>query len=393
MSRRDDDQGPATSRAGDEHAGGGAPRGSLDALQARLVAASRELTRARRRRARRRGAVCAALIVLVTPPALAATGVWRPTLGDGEGPAPAISADAPPPDQLATLGVLRRAQTEADRGVATRYALKFVDSPSLKGVRTDSIRLLAQSDQDRGVVLVPVERYERRLPGDIPEELRRRVERTIHDALCVYQLDSVDGAGAACYSTADVKEGRAWGMLGHRALWIVPDGVTTVRTEYARRDPIVAPVRDNAAIFTAPEGPAEERRTTWLDADGKAVRVIERALGGATGAPPLAPRAAGATHTGVVTRVGRIGQGLDAGYELVLRMRRPGFYVVLERPACAGKTRVRGFAGTTSREMRMPITPSFGDFGNERWCPGVYRGIVRVPRARKPAGTFSFRVR
>lgn len=273
MSRRDDDQAPATPRAGHEH---GAPRGSLDALQARLVAASRELTRVRRRRARRRGAVCAALVVLVTPPALAATGVWRPTLGDGEGPAPAISADAPPPDQLATLGVLRREQTEADRGVATRYALKFVDSPSLKGVRTDSIRLLAQSGQDRGVVLVPVQRYEHRLPEEIPEELRKRVERTIEDALCVYQLDSVDGASVACYSTADIRDGRAWSMLGHRSLWIVPDGVTKVRTEYADHEPIEAAAHDNAVIFTAPEGPVEERRTTWLDADGKAVRVIVR---------------------------------------------------------------------------------------------------------------------
>ena len=65
----------------------------LVTLQARFVDASRELSRARRRRVRRRGAICAALIVLITPPALAATGVWRPTLGDGSGPSPQISAD------------------------------------------------------------------------------------------------------------------------------------------------------------------------------------------------------------------------------------------------------------------------------------------------------------
>ncbi|MDA0182089.1 hypothetical protein OJ997_17420 [Solirubrobacter phytolaccae] len=365
---------------------------SLDTLQQRLVQASRELSRARRRRARRRGAVCAALVVLVTPPALAATGVWQPTLGDGEGPAPAISADAPPPDQLALLGVLRREQTEADRGVATRYALKFVDSPGLKGVRTDSIRLLAQSKEDRGVVLVPVERYEHRLPGEIPEELRKRVERTIDDALCIYHLDSVDGAGVACYSSADVKEGRAWGMLGHRSLWIVPDGVASVRTEYGDRDPVVAAVRDNAAIFTAPEGRVDERRTVWLDADGRSVRVIERPTGGGTVPPPPAP-ALGARHSGVVERVGVRGSGRAAQYELRLRMREHGYYVVLQRPACAGKRRVREFAGGSSDEYRMPVTPMFGDLSNASWCPGVYRGIVRAPRALKPAGTFSFRVR
>jgi hypothetical protein len=340
--------------------------------------------------------VCAALVVLVTPPALAATGVWRPTLGDGDGPAPAISADAPPPDQLAMLGVLRREQTEADRGVATRYALKFVDSPGLKGVRTDSIRLLAQSKADRGVVLVPVERYEPQnppLPADAPEAVRKALEQPpIGDALCIYHLDSVDGAGVACHSSADVKEGRAWGMLGHRSLWIVPDGVASVRTEYGDRNPIVATAHDNAVIFTAPEGRVDERRTVWLDKDGKTVRVIERPTGGAT-VPPPPPPARGARHSGVVERVGVTGQGADARYQLLLRMRARGYYVVLERPACAGKRRVREFAGTMGRELRMPVTPSFGDLGNARWCPGAYRGSVRVPRARKPAGTFSFRVR
>ena len=282
---------------------------SLDALQERLVAASRELTRARRRKVRRRGAVCAALVVLVTPPALAATGVWRPTLGDGRGRAPEISTDAPPPDQLALLGVLRREQTEADRGVATRYALKFVDSPGMKGVRTDSIRLLAQSDQDRGVVLVPVKHYERRLPGEIPPELRKRAEKTIDDALCVYQLD-IDGAGVACYSSEDVKQGNVWMGLGRRTFMLVPDGVASVRTEYADRDPIDAPVRENAVVFTRPDGPLAERRIVFLDADGKSVHVVDREIGPRQ-APPTRP-AAGATRTGGVRHVRLQGQGRGA---------------------------------------------------------------------------------
>jgi hypothetical protein len=366
--------------------------GYLDNLQARLVDASRELSRARRRRARRRGAWCAALIVLVTPPALAATGVWRPQLGDGKTPAPEISADSPPAAQLALLGVLRRGQTDADRGIASRYALKFVSSPSITGVRTDSIRLLAQSSQDRGVVLVPVERYERRLPGEIPDELRKRLEVTIDDALCIYQLDT-DGAGVACYSSADIKEGRAWMMLGHRALWIVPDGVISVRTEYTDHAPITAPAHDNAVIFSAPEGRAEERRSTFLDADGKPVRVIERPTGGGPGLAPAAP-APGATHSGAVRRIGVRGTGLEAVYELRVRLpRHHGGYVVLERPACAGKRRVRSFAGGNASEIPVGIAPSFGDQRKTRWCPGTYRGSVRLPRARRPIGTFSFRVR
>lgn len=370
--------------------------GYLDDLQSRLVDASRELSRARRRHARRRGAWCAALIVLATPPALAATGVWRPQLGDGKTPAPEISADSPPADQLALLGVLRREQTETDRGVASRYALRFVGAGSITGVRTDSIRLLAQSSQDRGVVLVPVERYERRLPGELPEQLRKRLEVTIDDALCVYQLD-IDGAGAACYSTADVKAGRAWMMLGHRAMWIVPDGVASVRTEYADHAPITAPAKENAVIFSAPEGRVLELRATFLGEDGKPLLVIDRSPKPAPSpapapAAPAAP-ATDVTHTGVVHGIGVRGVGGDAVYELQVRMAgAPGSYVVLERPACVGKRRVRSFYGSSAPFTVIAIPPSFGDFGAVRWCPGTYRGTIRPQRARKPIGTFSFQV-
>lgn len=368
--------------------------GYLDDLQSRLVDASRELSRARRRRARRRGACCAALIVLFTPPALAATGVWRPQLGDGKTPAPKISADSPPVEQLALLGVLRRAQTEADRGVASRYALRFVGAGSITGVRTDSIRLLAQSSQDRGVVLVPVERYERRLPGELPEDLRRRVEVTIDDALCIYQLD-VDGAGAACYSTADVKAGRAWMMLGHRSMWVVPDGVASVRTEYADHAPITAPAKDNIVIFSAPKRRVQELRTTFLDPDGKPLLVTDRNPKPIpTPAPAPAAPANDVTHTGVVHGIGVRGAGADAVYELQVQMAgSPGSYVVLQRPACAGKRRVRSFYGSSTPFTVIAIPPSFGDFATARWCPGTYRGTIRPQRARKPIGTFSFQVR
>src|SRR4051794_30089378 len=249
----------------------------LDLLQEQFVAASRELHARKRRRVRRRGAVCAALLVLITPPALAATGVWRPQLGDGKGPAPEIATDQPPPDQLAMLSVLRRPQTDADRGVASQYALKFVDSPSIKGVRTDSIRLLAQSEQDRGIVLVPVARYAPqplpKLPADTPPEVLKAINRpAIDNALCLYQLD-IDGGGVACRSTADIREGRAWMMLGHRSFWLVPDGVATVRSEFAGHAPIDTAVQGNTALFTAPA--VEARRTTFLDAHGKAVLKIE----------------------------------------------------------------------------------------------------------------------
>ncbi len=366
----------------------------LDTLQEQFVAASRELHRARRRRVRRRGAVCAALIVLITPPALAATGVWRPELGDGRTPAPEIAEDAPPPDQLAALGVLRRPQNDADRGVASRYALKFVSSPAVQGVRTDSIRLL--SSADRGIVLVPVRRYKRQpppIPADAPPEVRKLLDPPpIDDALCIFQID-VDGAGTGCYSTADVREGRVWMALGRRALWLVPDGVASVRSEYEDGQSVDAPVRGNAAVFAVPgKQQIMAQRTTFLDAAGKPVRVIEPPHGGRGMAllPAEAdPPAPGSTHSGVVRRV-----AIRADrYELLVRLpRRASITLVLYRPGCLSPRRVVERQGTILSALRqIDVHPSLGDRDNPTWCRGTYRGYLRVDGKRR--GTFSFAVR
>ena len=363
----------------------------LDSLQEQFVAASRELHRARRRRVRRRGAVCAALLVLITPPALAATGVWRPELGDGRTPAPEIAADAPPADQLATLGVLRRPQSDADRGVASRYALQFVSSPAIQGVRTDSIRLL--SSADRGIVLVPVHRYKRQpppIPADAPPEVRKLLDPPpVDDALCVFQID-VDGAGTGCYSTADVREGRVWMALGHRALWIVPDGVASVRSEYEGGQSVDAPVRDNAAVYEVPGKQIVAGRTTFLDAAGKPVRVIEGEHGRFKGLPAeIDPPAPGAKHSGAIRRVALRGDR----YELLIRApRRATLTLVLHRPACLSPRRVVQRQGTILSALRqIDVHPSLGDNDNATWCPGAYRGFLRVNGKR--LGTFSFTVR
>jgi hypothetical protein len=289
------------------------------------------------------------------------------------------------------LSVLRRPQTEADRGAASQYALQFVDSPSIEGVRTDSIRLLAQSSQDRGIVLVPVTRYVPRtppLPADTPPEVRRTIERPpIENALCLYQLD-IDGGGVACRSTADVREGRAWMMLGHRSFWLVPDGVATVRSEYADHAPIETAVHQNVGLFTAPQ--AETLRTTFLDNDGKAVRTIEQPRGEILKGPAakVDPPASGATHTGAISRVALRGEY----YELLVRAARPrSLTVVLDRPACAGRRHVSEAPGSVRGEQQSVVVhPSLGDFHRAHWCPGTYRGAVRVNHKR--VGTFSFRV-
>ena len=186
-------------------------------------------------------------------------------------------------------------------------------------------------------------------------------------------------------------------MLGRRSMWIVPDGVSSIRTEYTDHAPITAPANENIVIFSAPESPLQERRTTFLDQDGQPVLVIDRSASPAPAdaAPAPAPAApeTDVTHTGVVHGIGVRGAGLEAVYELQVRLNgSPGSYVVLERPTCAGKQRVRSFYGSSTPFTVIAIPPSFADFRNARWCPGTYRGTIRPQGARKPIGTFSFQV-
>jgi hypothetical protein len=373
----------------------------LDRLRDQLVDASRELHGRRRPHWWRRGGAAAAVVVLVGAPALAATGVWRPQIGDGKQPAPKITAEAPPADQLATFGVLRRPQTALDRSAASRAALRLLNGTSIKGVRTNSVRLLAQSPRDRGIVLVPVARYvpvSPELPADTPPEIRKALKRPpIDNALCLFQLD-VDGAGVACWSSADVQQGRAWQSLGHRATWILPDGVATVRSEYPGHASIETAVTDNAATFTEPDGRHGSPRITFLDAHGATVKLIEPPKpppGAITGLPaehdPVAP---GSTHSGAIRRVAISGFGLDARYELLIAQPRTLMMrVILYRPACAGKRRVYdGEQGASGRRTQRIVHPSLGDPKRAQWCPGHYHGYVRESPTGKRLGSFSFRV-
>lgn len=375
----------------------------LDTLHDGLVDASRRLSAQRRRRWRRRGGAATALVLVVGAPALAATGVWRPPIGDGREPAPKITAQAPPADQLALLGVLRRPQTAADRGATTLDALRLIGGRSVTGVRTNSIRLLSDSPRNGGLVLVPVARYARPrmpVPADTPPEWRERLNPPpVDDALCVFQLKGA-GAGVACWSTADVREGRAWMSLGHRAVWVVPDGVATMRTTYPDAPAVEATVHGNVARFTEPKGRHGSPTTTFLDAQGAAVRVLDPVKPPAHSGFPAEydPVPRGSSHSGGVRRIAISGSGLDARYELhiVPPKRRPPAFIVLDlqRPRCAGDRHVSVLVGAISGSQGFgaDLGPSTGDFHRARWCPGTYRGSYRFKGEREPFGTFSFRV-
>ena len=185
--------------------------------------------------------------------ALAALALWTPVLGDsrfGEAP-PTISASAPPADQLAALGVLRREQSPADRsGALATGALRAINASS-SGVRTNYIRVLAGGGASSGFVLVPV--AERRPTLASPA--------AIPDALCLYAAQS--GAFAVnCYTLAQVRAGAARNVAFGQIFGLAPDGVTTV-TITAAGVAVSAPVQNN--FFDAPlaAGPTASPTVTF----------------------------------------------------------------------------------------------------------------------------------
>jgi hypothetical protein len=186
--------------------------------------------------------------------AVAALALWTPVLGDsrfGEAP-PTLSATAPPPDQLAALGVLRREQTPADRsGALATGALQAINASS-SGVRTNYIRVLAGATGASGFVLVPV--AERRASLSSPA--------AIPDALCLYAAQS--GAFAVnCYSLAQVRAGTARNVAFGQVFGLAPDGVSAVSITAAGGVDVSAPVQNNFFDTTLPAGSTSSPTVTF----------------------------------------------------------------------------------------------------------------------------------
>jgi hypothetical protein len=245
----------------------------LDSLSVELAAAAeRHARHSARRRRRARIAATVAVAVLGLLGAAVATGTffWQPQLGnDSQGHATASPSDVPAA-QREVLGVLRRAQTDADRSAAARYAAGWLGT-EFRGVRTNSIRLLTN-----GAVLFSAEHGP---SGD--------------DDLCLFLADSEAG-GITCGGTDQLrrngiaiitiprpdvrfqtKDGKLVLHDGHpvavpgskpslqpaHVIGIVPDGVAEVRFATT-----TAAVHDNA--YDAHLTPGEDPHMTLLDADG-----------------------------------------------------------------------------------------------------------------------------
>jgi hypothetical protein len=252
--------------------------GELATAAERLAATPAPMRRRRRLRFAALGSVA---VLAAGGVATAATSLWHPQIGDGSKPS-SIAHDAPPRDQLDALGVLRRAQTDADRSQNSEYTLKFLGD--LRGIRLDYVRLLGTQKGGAAYVLVPAASEG---TGGIAARLRALKARAaggvapapLKDPLCLFGRDSADGGGVTCFSLQEIRDGRAvMGMSqGHGPLTqygLVPDGVASVRLGSAADAPVVD-VHDNFFQVTTPVGHAASTfgRVTlhFLAGDGREV--------------------------------------------------------------------------------------------------------------------------
>jgi hypothetical protein len=160
-------------------------------------------TRRRSRWWTRRAGMLAIGAVVISGSAVATTGIWQPTLGDpqhGGQPRPA-RADVPA-EQRALLGVLRRPQTQSDRGPLVRAALQRLDRRFINGIHVDGIRVLLHTRREIAV-LVPAERVGQRVDG-VPEAKTR-----FRDVLCLL---------SSSYAPASSVPVRRHGKLTHETI-------------------------------------------------------------------------------------------------------------------------------------------------------------------------------
>jgi hypothetical protein len=180
--------------------------------------------------------------------AFAAVAIWTPLLGNQQyGYNPGAATSAPPEAQLDALAVLRRPQTDADRGALSQAALTYINDYT-SGVRTAYVRLLATVG-DTSFVLVPVEeRDATAAAGEAPTE-----STPLANALCVYASDADDGhTGVRCWALADVIDGHAAATFEGQFFGLAPDGATTATLSTGVGPTISAPVSSNFFALALP---------------------------------------------------------------------------------------------------------------------------------------------
>jgi hypothetical protein len=212
---------------------------------------------------RRAGALSLACL-LVAATALAATHPWTPLLGNDSLGHATTSRQAPPAEQLATFGVLRTPQTDADRGENVEAALQFFGRQA-HGVRVDFIRKLGDGPRGTAILLIPMQSF----------GLASTMERPIDDDLCVFYPGEQGGGAVSCWTTDQLREqhtsGSLWDTAGGHLYGLVPDGVSQVVWHRADATAVTAEVHDNFFDFSASSAMSGAPDLEWHGPSGAIV--------------------------------------------------------------------------------------------------------------------------
>jgi hypothetical protein len=229
----------------------------------------------------RRAALLLVGTLIATGVALAATGAWHPMLGDNHRGHPTVARTPVPGDQSAAIAVLRRPQTDADRGPQIQAVLRLLPRQEIGGVHTDGIRLLRRRP-DGVTILVPAERVGRHDKG-YRSSIQRRVLCVMASSHQMPQTTRVPSgrtvrtpgglfAGQACGGLMQLRTtgiGLAInGPKGFLTIGLVPDGVASVIVRLRHHRLITAPVRNNLYEVSTGAELAPGWGVTWLDAAG-----------------------------------------------------------------------------------------------------------------------------
>lgn len=239
----------------------------------------------RRRRPSRRAGLLAVGALVVSGSAVAASGGWRPILGDDDRGHPQPARRTVPAAQVAALSVLRRAQTGRDRGPEVQAILRLLPRTAINGVHTDAIRLLRQRE-DGVTILVPAERVGSRQIS--PTSIRR-------DVLCVLtgvtttqtatvedptgRMRTIRAPGGAGQICGDLRQLRTTGIgasgtrtdKGFITGALVPDGVASVIIRLRNDRHRTAKVHDNYYEINTGNELAPAWGVRWLDTQGKTI--------------------------------------------------------------------------------------------------------------------------
>jgi hypothetical protein len=224
--------------------------------------------------------------------AMAATGVWSPSIGSeaSYSPPPRLATNGIPAEQVAALGVLSREPDAQDRGPEVEKTLTTLGSYFADGIRPDSVRYLEpRGEHGEAVILFSAESS---VFTDSP------------DPVCVATpsrggAGATNGeAGAECFEFDKILAGEAFtSVVGFRfedgeatspghgeGSGLVPDGVASVTAEFDNGFELTVPVTDNYFKFAWDPADAGETgatfdeakrvgpsRIVWYDAEGAVV--------------------------------------------------------------------------------------------------------------------------